>query len=159
MIGRALTAGEYGFDDLRSGDRVETAAQEITPALIDAFADMTGDRFTIHMTDEGARSMGFPARVAHGLLVLSVIDGLKNRAPAQFRAIASLGWDWTFSKPVIAGDLVRAIFTIRSMRATSDGQRGVLTIAVEAFNQRDEPIQKGTNRLMVWRSPDRDRVA
>ena len=57
-------------------------------ALVDAFADLTCDRFAIHMTDAGAQEMGIGRRVAPGLL--SLIDGLKNQAPAPFRAIATL---------------------------------------------------------------------
>lgn len=151
MRGRSLPTGDYGFGDLRIADRVETGSETITTTLIDAFAQLTGDRFAIHMSDEAAQAAGFDRRVAHGLLVLSVIDGLKNRAPAQFRAIASLGWDWSFSRPVLAGDSVRAMFSVQSKRATSDGKRGILTLAVEVMNQRDEMVQLGRNRLMVWR--------
>ncbi|WP_363262176.1 MaoC/PaaZ C-terminal domain-containing protein [Mesorhizobium sp.] len=46
----------------------------------------TRDRFEIHMSDEAALRHGFPASVAHGLLVLSLVDGLKNNAVARFRA-------------------------------------------------------------------------
>ena len=151
MTGRRLPPGNHGFGDLRVADYIETDSREITLALIDDFAEMTGDRFAIHMSDEAARAMGFPCRVAHGLLVLSVIDGLKNNTPAQFRALASLGWDWAFSAPVLAGDSVQARLTVEAMRPTSDGRRGILTLAVEVRNQRGEIVQRGHNRLMVWR--------
>ena len=101
MTGRALPPGRYGFDDANPGDRIETDALSVTPALIDAFADLTGDRFEIHLSDAAAQRHGFPARVAHGLLVLSLIDGLKNQCPAQFNAVASLGWEWSFRAPVL----------------------------------------------------------
>lgn len=151
MRGRSLSPGDYGFGDLRIADRVETDSETITAAVIDAFAALTGDRFAIHMSDEAAQRAGFGGRVAHGLLVLSVIDGLKNRAPAQFRAVASLGWDWSFARPVLAGDCVRAVFAVQSKRATSDGRRGILSLAVEVSNQRGEMVQLGRNKLMVWR--------
>lgn len=151
MRGRRLPPGTYGFGDLWIADRIETDSETITPDLIDAFAALTGDRFAIHMTDEAARLAGFDARVAHGLLVLSVIDGLKNRAQAQFRAIASLGWDWSFSKPVLAGDSVKATISVQSKRATRDGQRGILTLAFEVTNQHGQIVQMGRNKLMVWR--------
>ncbi len=151
MRGRSLPAGDYGFGDLRIADRVETESETITAARVDAFADLTGDRFAIHMSDEAAQFAGFRGRVAHGLLVLSMIDGLKNRAPAQFRAIASLGWDWSFSRPVLVDDSVRAVFSVQSKRATSDGRRGILSLGVEVSNQRGEMVQLGRNKLMVWR--------
>ena len=149
--GRLLPPGRYGYGALAVGDRVETGSAEVTAAAIDAFAALTGDRFAIHMDDAAARAKGFPSRVAHGLLVLSLVDGLKNAAPAQFDAIASLGWDWRFSKPVVIGDRVAAVITLEAMRATSDPGRGILTLAFDVTNQRGETVQAGTNRLMVHR--------
>ena len=112
MTGAVLAAGVYGFDALAVGDRVQTGEGEVTAEAISAFADLTGDRFAIHMDDAAAKALGFPARVAHGLLVLSLVDGLKNQAQAQFRAVASLGWDWTFAQPVFIGDVISAEITV-----------------------------------------------
>ena len=131
------------------GDRIETGEITVTTDAIDAFADLTGDRFAIHMSDAAAQEMGFPSRVAHGLLVLSLIDGLKNQCPAQFRAIASLGWDMRFARPVLAGDRVRGRLVVAEKRLISDGKRGILTLNVEALNQVGEVVQSGVNRLMV----------
>lgn len=142
--------GRYGLAVLRVGDVIETAFTPVTVAKIDAFADMTGDRFEIHMDTAAAQNHGFPDRVAHGLLVLSLVDGLKNQAPAQFEAIASLGWDWGFAAPVIAEDEIGATITVRALRATSDGKRGIATLDFDVRNQRDETVQRGVNRLMIY---------
>lgn len=150
MTPRRLERGRYGLADLRVGDVIETGARQVTIAVIDAFADMTGDRFEIHMDKEAAKKHGFPDRVAHGLLVLSLVDGLKNEAPAQFAAIASLGWDWRFSAPVFAGDEISATITISALRATSDGERGIATLDFDVRNQRGETVQRGVNRLMIY---------
>lgn len=149
--GRRLPPGRHGFDDVAPGDWIETDETVVSTDAIDAFATLTGDRFAIHMSDAAARAMGFPSRVAHGLLVLSLIDGLKNQCPAQFRAIASLGWDMRFSRPVLAGDRIRGHLTIMEKRLTSDDKRGILTLNVEALNQAGEVVQSGLNRLMVER--------
>ncbi len=50
----------------------------VTAEMIDEFADITGDRFEIHMSGKAARRHGPDARVAHGPLVLSLIDGLRT---------------------------------------------------------------------------------
>lgn len=147
---RALPPGLHGHDAVAPGDHVETAEVEVTPALIDAFAALTGDRFEIHMSVEGARRLGFADRVAHGLLILSLIDGLKNQAPAQFRAVASLGWDWSFRRPVLAGDRIRARFTVAERRTTSRPDRGILALDV-AVLRGAETVQSGRNLLMVER--------
>ncbi|MFN0115272.1 MAG: MaoC family dehydratase [Paracoccaceae bacterium] len=149
MTGRVLGPGRYGFADLDLGDRIETAAATVTVADIDRFADLTGDRFALHMSDEAARDLGFPARVAHGLLVLSLIDGLKNQAPAGLDAVASLGWEMRFRAPVLAGDSLRATFTVESMRPAREAARGIAVVAVEVLNQRGEVVQEGRTVLMM----------
>ncbi len=150
-MGQLLPPGLYGFGDLEVGDRIETGDVNVTADLIDRFAGLTGDRFEIHMTSEAAQKHGFAARVAHGLLVLSLVDGLKNQAPAQFRAIASLGWDWTFRQPVLADDCIRATITISEKRPTRREDRFILHLSLEVINQRGEVVQLGRNILMVQR--------
>lgn len=151
MNGQALAPGRYWFDDVEIGDCIETAPSTIDRDHIDRFADLTGDRFEIHMSEEGAARHGFPARVAHGLLVLSLVDGLKNQAPAQLVAVASLGWEWAFSAPVFPGDTIRAVMDIRTKRATRRPDRGILTIGFAVLNQRGETVHGGVNTLMVLR--------
>jgi len=133
------------------GDQIETGETEISAAMVDAFATLTGDQFSIHMSETAARDYGFHGRVAHGLLVLSVVDGLKNQADAQFDAVASLGWDWSFRRPVLAGDRVRAMITVLDKRQTRAQGRGILQLGVAVTNQRNDIVQEGTNLLMVRR--------
>jgi acyl dehydratase len=149
MTGRLLPPGRYGLAALRPFDRIETGAVTVTAAMIDRFADLSGDRFALHMDDAAARALGFPARVAHGLLVLSMIDGLKNQAPAQFDAIASLGWDIRFAAPVLAGDSLTALLVVQSTRLAADGLRGIAVLSVEARNQTGKIVQRGQTSLMM----------
>lgn len=149
MTGRALGPGVYGVEDLRPGDWWKTGRREITGEMIDAFADLSGDQFEIHMSDAAARAMGFPERVAHGLLVLSVIDGLKNTAPVLLSAVASLGWDWTFRQPVLAGMTVGARITVGHLRTTSNPLRGIARLEFEVTDGEGELLQSGTNALMM----------
>ena len=150
-----LAPGLYDFDQAQIGDRIETGMTEVSVARITAFAALTGDYFEIHLSDEGAQRHGFPRQVAHGLLVLSLVDGLKNQCDAQFNALASLGWDWAFRKPVFAGDVIRAVMVVQARRPTSNPSRGVLTIGFEVLNQSGEVVQKGRNQLMAYRKvPD-----
>lgn len=148
---RVLPAGRYGYEALSPGDRIDTGSVEITAKTIDAFADLTGDRFEIHIDDDAARRHGFPGRVAHGLLVLSLVDGLKNQCDAQFDAIASLGWDWQFAKPVFIGDQIKVNIAVLEIKPTSQPLRGVLTLEFDVTNQQGKTVQKGINKLMVYK--------
>ena len=148
---RILPPGHHGAATLTRGDRIDCGAMTVTVEMIDAFADMTGDRFEIHMSDKAARRHGFDARVAHGLLVLSLIDGLKNRAPAQFRARASLNWDWSFHRPVLADDRIAVTITIAAIEGTRQKDQAVLVLDFDVNNQNGERVQSGTNRLLAYR--------
>lgn len=149
--GRELAATRHPFDAVEAGDWIRTGTVTVTAGAIDAFAELSGDRFAIHMDDAAAKAKGFPGRVAHGLLVLSLIDGLKNQASAQLDAIASLGWDWSFRKPVLVGDQLSALITVRDKRETSRRERGILTLEIGVENQRGEVVQRGINQLMLHR--------
>lgn len=149
MIGRHLSAGLYDYDDFQVGDRFETADATISEELIDRFADLTGDRFAIHMDNAAARALGFERRVAHGLLILSLIDGLKNQTDIKMQAVASLGWELRFSRPVLAGDTIKAAWRVTAKRPTRDPTRGIVTFIVDVQNQNGETVQSGTNNLMM----------
>ncbi|MDD9908181.1 MAG: MaoC/PaaZ C-terminal domain-containing protein, partial [Ahrensia sp.] len=121
------------------------------PASIGARLAQTGDRFEIHMERDAARKHGFGDRIAHGLLVLSIVDGLKNQTPAQFKARASLGWDWTFRAPVLAGDTIGGTITVHQKLETPKEDQGVLLLDFDINNQREETVQQGSNKLLVYR--------
>jgi acyl dehydratase len=146
-----LKPGFYSFDQVQLGDELWTDWAAVTPHSIDAFAALTGDRFAIHLSDEGARAHGFDRRVAHGLLVLSLVEGLKSTALAQLDTFASLGWEWSFRAPVFAGDSIRAVVTVIAKRAAGAG-KGMLTLAVKVQNQEGQIVQQGQTRLMAKRA-------
>jgi acyl dehydratase len=146
-----LADGVHDYAALAAGDWYETGELTVEASHIDRFADVSGDLFEIHMSDTDAQTYGFPGRVAHGLLVLSLVDGLKNRAGATFRAIASLGWTWSFRKPVFIGDVIRARITILEKRETRNPERGILRLGFAVTNQDGVVVQDGENQLMVYR--------
>ena len=146
-----LAPGHYGADDLSPGVWIDCGRMVVSAAMIDDFAGLTGDRFEIHMSQRAARAHGFDARVAHGLLVLSLVDGLKNNADAQIRARASRGWDWRFSAPVLAGDTIAARLAVESISEARSADQAILSLRFEVRNQRDEVVQSGVNSLLAYR--------
>jgi acyl dehydratase len=148
--GRPLAPGEYWFEDLREGDHFETGGIVVTDAHIVGFAGLSGDFFDVHMDDEFARSQGFPARVAHGLLGLALVDGLKNRSSVRIMAIASLGWNWRFRAPILAGDRIGAKVRVAGTRL-SRKEQAILTLAFEVSKQDGTIVQDGETSLLVRR--------
>ncbi len=150
-MGRKLADGFFDFDAVQIGDWYRTSSLTVTADHIDRFANLTGDRFEIHMSDERARAHGFRGRVAHGLLVLSLVDGLKNQAEARLDAVASLGWDWSFQNPVLIGDTITATLTVADKRQTRHADKGIVRLACDVVNQNGETVQAGSNQLMMYR--------
>jgi len=148
-----VNPGLNWYEDCAVGDAFTTGGIVVTEALIQGFAGISGDFFDVHVDDEFARSLGFKGRVAHGILGLALTDGLKNRAEHRFRAIASLGWNWKFTGPILVGDRIRAEVTVEGRRETKRADRGILTLGFKVKNQRGEVVQEGTNELMVQRRP------
>lgn len=147
-----LPPGEYWFEDLAPGDCFDTASVVVTAASIDEFARLSGDSFAVHMDDGFARSLGFPARLAHGLLCLSLTDGLKNRAQVQLQAVASLGWNWRFRAPVIANDRIVASIAVKRVFLSKKGQ-GVVVLSIVVKTQDDTVVQSGTTTLILRKKP------
>ncbi|WP_170335412.1 MaoC family dehydratase [Ruegeria arenilitoris] len=148
MSATPLVTGTYGYHDLQIGDVMKTGSADITADLISAFADLTGDNYALHLDDEAARQLGYKARVAHGLLILSVVDGLKFQSKARPQGLASLGWNWRFEQPVFAGDVIRAELTVVGKRLTASAARGIISFQFDVFNQNGLRVQQGTNELI-----------
>ncbi|MEP7453396.1 MaoC/PaaZ C-terminal domain-containing protein [Phyllobacterium sp. SB3] len=146
-----LAPGQYYYDDVKPGNWYETPTITLQGEQIDAFAKMSGDFFVIHMDDSAAQELGFPRRIAHGLLVLALADGLKNQSETTFHAVASLGWNWTFLQPVFVADRLSVKIGLVEKLAPGKPQRGILRLALEVTNQAGSIVQSGTNKLMVLR--------
>lgn len=135
--------------DLKVGLAFETGGIDVTESHIVAFAGLSGDFFPLHMDEAFARAEGFEGRVAHGLLGLALIDGLKNRAATRIDAIASLEWNWRFVAPIYAGDRIRGRIEVLAARPTRHPGRGVVRIGIAAINQHGQTVQEGSNTLLV----------
>ena len=149
--GRKLPPGEYGFGDLSPGDWYETAGITVTEAHVVGFAGISGDLFDVHMDDEFARRAGFPGRIAHGLLGLSLADGLKTRCNVRLLGIATLSWNWAFRAPLLIGDRMSVRITVAAERATKRPERGIVTLAMKVLKQTGEVVQEGESLLMMAR--------
>lgn len=138
------------FNDVEIGDAFETPGITIAESHVLGFAGLTGDFMPHHVDETFARELKFKGRIAHGLLVLSLVDGLKNRALVQFDVVAALNWEnWRFVKPVYMGDRISARIGITNKRLTRSGERGIVTLRIEVFNQDGEVVQDGCNQIML----------
>jgi 3-hydroxybutyryl-CoA dehydratase len=138
------------FNDVEIGDTFDTPGITIAESHVLGFAGLTGDFMPHHVDETFARELKFKGRIAHGLLVLSLVDGLKNRALVQFDVVAALNWEnWRFVKPVYIGDRINARIEIANKRLTRSGERGIITLRIEVRNQDGEVVQDGCNQIML----------
>lgn len=146
-----LSAGEYRFDQLLVGQWFETAGVTVTESHVVGFAGISGDLFDVHMDDDFAKKAGFPGRIAHGLLGLSLADGLKTRCNVRLLGIATLGWNWSFKGPIFIGDRLSVRICIAGLRETKRADRGIATLSLKVLNQSGEIVQEGESLLMMVR--------
>lgn len=148
------TMPEKYWDDAQVGDSCTSPSYVVTAARIDAYAELSGDFTPVHVDEAYARASHFGQRVAHGLLGLSVADGLKTQSDYRFVPGMSLGWSWDFVQPIAINDVLHIRFRIGSMRPSkSNPDWGIVVIPTELINQRGQVVQQGEHRLMVLRRP------
>jgi len=128
VIGTDLT-----YDEVIIGEAGRSARHEVTAQDIAVFADVTRDRHPLHLDRDHALSFGYPDVIAHGLLGLSLMEGLKSEMRLyQNTSIASLGWDKIrFLAPVFVGDQLHVRVWFISKRLSSKPGRGVVVEALE----------------------------
>ena len=143
------------FEDFVTGQEVWSPGRTITEADVMAFAGLSGDYNPAHTDFEFARKGAFGRPIAHGLLALIVSAGLAERdGGLDGTAVAMLGVNWRFLKPVFFGDTIRLKLTVSSTRLTSRGDRGIIVRDVTVFNQSDEIVQEGAFTTMVISRPN-----
>ncbi|WP_277188566.1 MaoC/PaaZ C-terminal domain-containing protein [Caballeronia sp. BR00000012568055] len=147
---RLLKPGLYGLNDIEVGDYYLTAGVTVTETHVVNFAGVSGDHYDIHVDDMAAQEAGFPGRIAHGLLGLSLADGLKTRCPVLLKGIATLGWNWSFRAPLMIGDRIHVDIEVLAKRLTKKREdRGIVTMRLKVLNQRGETVQEGETQMMM----------
>ena len=133
------------FEDFKVGLRIVTAGRTVTEADVVNFAALSGDYNMLHTNAEYAKASPFGARIAHGLLVTSMVTGLVDRTGVlegttiAFREIN----EWKFVRPVYLGDTIYAILEVERTRPLRRLGGGAVTIVVEVRNQKEETVMKG----------------
>lgn len=99
---------------------------EITQAMIDRFAQATGDRQFIHVDPARAAETRFGGTIAHGFLLLSLMPMLASRtgSPSVEGAKLSVNYGGNkvrFVTPVRSGSRVRGRFTLRKFAEREPG--------------------------------------
>jgi oxepin-CoA hydrolase/3-oxo-5,6-dehydrosuberyl-CoA semialdehyde dehydrogenase len=127
--------------ELRVGDAVESGPRTVTLDDVDAFADLSGDRFYAHTDAEAAAANPFfEGRVAHGYFVVSLAAGLFV-SPEAGPVLANYGLErLRFLTPVYPGDQLRVTLTAKSISPRVDADYGEVVWDAVVVNQNDEQV-------------------
>jgi acyl dehydratase len=130
------------FGDLASleravgGEAFRSRWIPVTQAMIDDFAEITGDRQWIHLDVERAkRESPYGTTVAHGFLTLSLLSQMIGSAIAF--PTAKMGVNYGFERvrfisPVPAGSELQGAFTLQEVKAAEVGVQCAWAVEVRA---------------------------
>ncbi|MGM0399134.1 MAG: MaoC family dehydratase [Halobacteriota archaeon] len=133
--------GRY-YEDFETGETIEHAARRtVTESDNQRFCDMTMNQQPLHLDAEFAAETQFGERVVNGLYTMSLAVGISIPETTDGTIVANLSYDDVeHPAPVFHGDTIHAQSTVTEKRETSDGERGIVEMHVEAFNQDDELV-------------------
>jgi acyl dehydratase len=142
---------ETVFNEIQEGAEYVSAGRTITEADIVNFAGLSGDFNPLHMDEEWVReNTKYPSRIAHGLLVHSIGEGLNCTELSTWKILGFLETQRRMLLPVLPGDRITQRYMVKSKRPSSkDPSRGVVEVEVTIINQRGETVQDGYNRYLI----------
>jgi 3-hydroxybutyryl-CoA dehydratase len=149
-----INQGRY-FEEFEVGQKIVTPARTVTEGDIVTFAGLSGDYNQIHTDAEFGKGTPYGQRIAHGLLVLSIVSGLAMRTGLlegtvlAFREIN----EWKFSKPTFIGDTVHVVLEVTETKALARLGGGLVTIKFDVKNQKDETVMKGSWSVLMALKP------
>lgn len=154
MTDSSVRDGHY--EDFFVGQTFSTARRTVTEAAIETFAGLTADFSYLHTDAEAAGESIYGARIAHGLLSLSLMQGLMWQTHyTRSTGVASLGWERIrWPSPVKIGDTVQVAFSIRETReSASRPDMGIIVEDCVMTNQHGDTVVTGDHVLMVRKRP------
>ena len=141
------------LDDFKVGDVFDSKGMTLTEADIIGFARVW-DPQPFHIDAESARAGHFGGIIASGFQTLAATFRMLYQT--GFLVDANLGGpgmdEIRWLKPVNAGDTIRGRASVKEVTPSrSKPDRGILKLACETLNQRDEIVMTATLIIMVAR--------
>jgi len=129
----------------RIGSETVSDWVEVSQAMIDRFAEATGDHQFIHVDPVAAAATPFGGTIAHGFLTLSLMPLLASKVPdAPQLAGATMGVNYggntvRFLTPVRSGSRVRGRFRLLAFDEKRPGQYQQTTAFTVEIEGADKP--------------------
>ncbi|MCW5876521.1 MAG: hypothetical protein KIS85_06525 [Anaerolineales bacterium] len=143
------------FEEFEVGHRIVSAARTVTETDIVIFAGLSGDFNQIHIDAEYSKNTPFGARVAHGLLGLSIASGLLVQTGFMEGTIMAFRevTEWKFIKPIFIGDTIHVEAEVKETKAIPRIGGGSIVILLDVKNQNGDTLMKGTWTALIAGRP------
>ena len=127
-------AGLY-YEGFTEGETIEhDRRRTISESDNQRFCDLTMNQQPLHLDADFAAETTFGERVVNGLYTMSLAVGLTVPDTTDGTIVANLSYDAVeHPAPVFHGDTIRAETTVLDKRPTRDGDRGIVTMQVDAY--------------------------
>jgi acyl dehydratase len=143
--------GKY-YNDWIVGEEYTTPGRTLTEADVVMFASMTGDYHELHTNEQFALKSNFGKRIVHGLLGLSVSQGLFFRSGYLDDSVIALLEieSWKFQGPILFGDTIYVKIKVAEKRISkSQPDRGVVKFHLTIVNQEGAILQSGYETYLI----------
>jgi acyl dehydratase len=148
----SLCAQRY-FEDFALGEVFALPSRTMTDALFAAFQLASGDNHPVHYDVEYCRARGMPHMLAHGYQVAIQTAAGAGLFPHMVEESLKgfLEQGSRFLAPVYVGDTLYCTLTVSELKPGNT--TGVLTLATEVLNQRDERVSDGFQKYLLKKRP------
>lgn len=137
------------FDGFEIGETQVSRARTITESDIVMYAMLSGDWYPLHTDKEYSKNSPFKERIAHGMLVLSVMTGLVELNPGYVLALYGLD-RVRFMQPTKIGDTIHVESKVTELHEKSETS-GVVTFDVNVKNQNGDNVASVIMKMLVAR--------
>lgn len=146
-----MSRGRF-FEDFRLGETLRHATpRTVTTGDVALYQALFGPRFAVQSSDAFARGLGYEAAPVDDLLVFHIVFG-KSVPDVSLNAVANLGYaGGRFLTPVYPGDTLSAASEVIGLKATSDGQSGIVYVRTTGFKDGGAQVLDYTRWVMVRR--------
>lgn len=138
------------FEDFRLGEVIEHATpRTIGQGDVSLYHALTGNRFTLQVSDPFARDVGYHAAPIDDLLVFNLVFG-QSVPDISRNAVANLGYaEVDFLGQLYEGETVRARSEVIGLKENSSGETGVVYVRTEGVDHRGAVILRFVRWVMV----------
>jgi acyl dehydratase len=123
------------YEEFEVGQTIEHEKRRtVSESDNQTFCDMTMNQQPLHLDADFAADSQFGERLVKGLYSMSLAVGLTIPDTTDGTIVANLSYDNVeHPNPVFHGDTIYAQTTVTDKRETSDGERGIVEMHVEAY--------------------------